>query len=539
MGLLRPSSLLNIGPPLSAADIANATVIPSSLPKKELDDFLEAVPAGAVLRRWDFVSRYDPLTAFRPSEIRPLRQKSDVLADEVVEALDLAGKNGGRDGLKAIEAYMEEKEREVGEEEWRMKRKEDVVARFWDEMAQDPPGAVNASGDGKHRRYKPLEAFEDASVNPTLAEGQRVFWRYSGQIFTALMHFSLAGGFSAPGLAAVMRETNYLTSDAREATYKRLLETTLFVLDAMSDMTPVTGRGWRSAIRVRLLHAQVRRRIAKGKGRYNAHTPEKDGIPINQADLVVVLGAFMIAPIWTIRRMGVHISQREIDAYQACWRHVGYYLGISPTLLTRVYTSHFSSSETFFASLAYSIFPTGPPPSDPLKTPQYKILSAVCDRPPRGQPITHHIALCRLALGPKLADQLALPQSSMRDGLRADLEVWIGWSLVFFGSTYARLGGSRGRNWEARRQRWFRRVLELLVIWQLGERRTVYAWREVERHGEKLEKHEGEEPGIEMGKHIGVAVKKEWASLMMEMGVVVGGAVMAIGAGLYAAFKWC
>lgn len=58
-----------------------------------------------------------------------------------------------------------------------------------------------------------------------------MFWRYSGQIFTALMHFSLAGGFSAPGLAAVMRETNYLTSDAREATYKRLLETTLFVLD--------------------------------------------------------------------------------------------------------------------------------------------------------------------------------------------------------------------------------------------------------------------------------------------------------------------
>jgi len=28
-----------------------------------------------------------------------------------------------------------------------------------------------------------------------------------------------------------MHETNYLTSDAKEATYKRLLETTLFVLD--------------------------------------------------------------------------------------------------------------------------------------------------------------------------------------------------------------------------------------------------------------------------------------------------------------------
>lgn len=80
-----------------------------------------------------------------------------------------------------------------------------------------------------------------------------------------------------------MRETNYLTSDAREATYKRLLETTLFVLDAMSDMKPVVGRGWRSAFRVRLLHAQVRRRIAKGKGRYNTYDEEADGVPINQA----------------------------------------------------------------------------------------------------------------------------------------------------------------------------------------------------------------------------------------------------------------
>ena len=28
-----------------------------------------------------------------------------------------------------------------------------------------------------------------------------------------------------------MRETNYLTSDSRDATHKRLLETSLFVLD--------------------------------------------------------------------------------------------------------------------------------------------------------------------------------------------------------------------------------------------------------------------------------------------------------------------
>lgn len=102
-------------------------------------------------------------------------------------------------------------------------------------------------------------------------------------MYQAFGHFSLAGGFSAPKLAAVMRETNYLTSDSRDATHKRLLETSLFVLDAMADMTTGESRGWRSAFRVRMLHAQVRIRIREGKARHNVYDEEENGVPINQA----------------------------------------------------------------------------------------------------------------------------------------------------------------------------------------------------------------------------------------------------------------
>jgi hypothetical protein len=171
-----------------------------------------------------------------------------------------------------------------------------------------------------------------------------------------------------------------------------------------------------------------------------------------------------------------------------------FHLGISPSLLTRCYGSSFATAETYFASLAYSVYPTGPPPSDPFSTPQYKILSAVCARPPRGQPVEHHIALTRLCLGGKMADQLALPSSSWVDNLRVDVEVWSGWALLAFGHHYARLAGSRGREWEGRRQKWVRRVLELLVVWQLGERRTTFQWREADRHHAKLTEEEGEEP---------------------------------------------
>jgi hypothetical protein len=60
-----------------------------------------------------------------------------------------------------------------------------------------------------------------------------VFWRYSSQIFSALLHYSLAGGFSANRVVGVLRETSYLTGDARDKTYKRLLETTQAIIDYM------------------------------------------------------------------------------------------------------------------------------------------------------------------------------------------------------------------------------------------------------------------------------------------------------------------
>lgn len=73
----------------------------------------------------------------------------------------------------------------------------------------------------------------DYQPPPILSEGQAVFWRYSAQIFSALLHFSLAGGFSATRIINVLQETNYLTGKARDHTYRRLLETTQAIIDYM------------------------------------------------------------------------------------------------------------------------------------------------------------------------------------------------------------------------------------------------------------------------------------------------------------------
>ncbi|KAL8276559.1 hypothetical protein RQP46_011049 [Phenoliferia psychrophenolica] len=285
----------------------------------------------------------------------PVQSYADLLADNAIAALASQGTLGfGVDLLKAVKDAAE-----GGDESCRA---------FW-EQAIEGPEMGRGGKEGREDRI--------AEEWKMIREGQDVFWRYSTQIFSALMHFSLAGGFSSPNLSAVLRETGYLTSSSRDATYKRLLETTLFVIDAMKDLTPETGRGWQSALRVRLLHAQVRHKILHGKGREKTYDVAINGVPINQADLALVLGSFMIAPIWSMKRTGLFISEREQKAYQAVWTHIGFFLGLSPSVIDHCYSSSspFSSSEVAFASLAFTAFPLSTPVYTPSTTTStYKIL---------------------------------------------------------------------------------------------------------------------------------------------------------------------
>lgn len=241
----------------------------------------------------------------------------------------------GEDGLKRLQTYLAD----TPEDAW-----DPNVRAFWTDVARDPPEEVTAlapshehlrrlqtmreekeaeiHGHSSHygdfergssvprdskktskRRHSDLHENLDGSNSlpadpeytperaiqeqnraclPVLSEGQAVFWRYSGDMFTTLLHFSLAGGFASARIMSVLYETGYLTSKSRDATYRRLMETTQALVDFMGDMRPVTGKGWQSAVRVRLLHSQVRLRILDGRSKLKQYSVERDGIPVNQ-----------------------------------------------------------------------------------------------------------------------------------------------------------------------------------------------------------------------------------------------------------------
>lgn len=40
-------------------------------------------------------------------------------------------------------------------------------------------------------------------------------------------------------------------------------------------------------------------------------------------DMIATLGSFAIAPLWSLRRLGITLTDEEELAYVSVWRHIG------------------------------------------------------------------------------------------------------------------------------------------------------------------------------------------------------------------------
>ncbi|GAA94577.1 uncharacterized protein L969DRAFT_97379 [Mixia osmundae IAM 14324] len=467
---------------------------------------------GKIATRFGYAASADGNEIVFPT-LESWRRLSDDLADNVVRYLQL---RPGRDGLKIIEEYLSNTPIE--------QRHPDVTA-FWAAVAREPPQDISALPEHQKHIDADYRPSLDASrqPEPTLSAGQAVFWRYSAPLFSSFLHFSLAAGFSSDRLVGVLQQTGYLTHHNRDACFRRLLETTQFILDAMLDMRPASsdgtfpgGQGWRSSVKVRLLHAQVRVKILSGLGKATTYDREADGIPINQEDLCATLGSFAIAPLWVCRKHGMSLTPAEELAYLAAWRHIGFYLGIDQDKLSRHFSS-LNSAEKAFASMSFHLF-TEPAASRSLETNStYKILSAVSNRAPDYKPVEYNCEISRTQIGHELADTLGLPRGDWKCKLAARYDRFSMRIFIQFGR-YWRPG------WDAERVSLFRLVIQCIVAWQLGSRRTHFAMRDPSNYEKELTDTDGSEPTeVVLGAEAGRSIKSRFKWLVAEMaGVFVG-----------------
>jgi hypothetical protein len=137
---------------------------------------------------------------------------------------------------------------------------------------------------------------------------------------------SLVHGYASPA----GNKPLVMSGRLREQAARRLNETARFVQAVTAkDGMRRHSDGFKISLKVRLMHAQVRRMIlASGKWNEPAW-----GKPINQHDLSATSLLFSESVVVGLRALGVRISSTEADSYIHLWRYVGWLLGADPELL--------------------------------------------------------------------------------------------------------------------------------------------------------------------------------------------------------------
>jgi hypothetical protein len=132
---------------------------------------------------------------------------------------------------------------------------------------------------------------------------------------------ALMGGYQSPDFNRVL----VMTGALEKGSSKRLAETSHWWL-ACTEQGGVSrfGEGFKSTLRVRLIHAMVRRHVAE---RPDWDIPV-DGVPINQLDMAATQLAFSIVLLQGVRTLGYPMSAEDGRAVIHLMRYVGWLMGV-------------------------------------------------------------------------------------------------------------------------------------------------------------------------------------------------------------------
>lgn len=165
-----------------------------------------------------------------------------------------------------------------------------------------------------------------------ITRAQQIFETWGFLIVLCLFCASLPSSYAAAKGVKVLHLTARFDTDAR----RRAMETGQFLMDALTlGGLGVHGKGRRTIQRVRLMHAAVRHLIAARNEQQPGLWDPDWGMPINQEDLAGTLIAFSGVVVDPLVRLGVQLSDEDIDAYLHVWNVIGHLLGVRDDLLVR------------------------------------------------------------------------------------------------------------------------------------------------------------------------------------------------------------
>lgn len=241
---------------------------------------------------------------------------------------------------------------------------------------------------------------------PTCDRGGELLLRAGGLGGAVLGARSLVLGYASPAGNKPLVFSGRLKEQART----RLDETARFVqaVSRPGGMRPFSD-GWQITVKVRLIHAQVRRMILRSD-RWNS---DAWGLPVNQHDMAGTTLLFSVSILDGLRKLGMAIDAEEAEKYIHLWRWVGRTIGVDPGLLP--------ASEPDAMRLADLIGATMGEPDQDSRDLTKALFEAAYDgcttkrqKAEAARKVMFGMAICRELVGDELADKLGVRRRSIR-----------------------------------------------------------------------------------------------------------------------------
>jgi len=266
----------------------------------------------------------------------------------------------------------------------------------------------------------PLREFFDAiSVPPpwfdprVVHPGRIAFHAYSDLFIPAFFVVTLQNA------ATLISKSFYMTGRVLTGYGARRIRqnTRHFVEIMLPGALERQGEGWKLSVRIRLVHAQVRRLLQDSR----QWDDDAWGVPVSAAHLGLSAANFSATMIRQTERLGARLDPDARAGFMQAWRYASYLIGVPEALL-------FDGDEAATTDLSRVGSRCEPPPGPESAAIANALVQALPDIAGLSNPaarramVTHTYRVSRALLGHELADSLDFPRQQT-----AGVLTWLKW----------------------------------------------------------------------------------------------------------------
>ena len=196
------------------------------------------------------------------------------------------------------------------------------------------------------------------------------------------------------------------------------------------------GEGWKLSVRIRLVHAQVRR-LLRTSGNWDE---AEFGVPLSAAHMALSSANFSATMLYQAQRLGARPDAESRASFMQIWRYASWLVGSPEPLL-------FEGDEARTTELYHVATACEPPPDDESAVIANALVNAVpevagvVDPAEQRKMALHVFRVSRALLGHEVADRLRFPRQQT-----AGLLAWMRWQRGLWRVAH-RLAPRMARHW--------------------------------------------------------------------------------------------